>query len=163
MTSKTLESQFKTMKYRHSFRDRFGALEDARAHAQSFFHWYNLEHHHSGIAMLTPHVVHYGLVADVLDNRHRVLTAAFQQHPERFVRKPPRPTPLPDAVWINPPNPSPPEGGETQTVLCGQGLKVVDKFSERPAASLVGEGFVGTGSRRRGRRLSSSETRFEST
>jgi len=107
------ESQFKTMKYRPEFPDRFGSLEDARAHGQGFFHWYNLEHHHSGIAMLTPHMVHYGLAADVLDNRQRVLTAAFQQHPERFVRKPPRPAPLPDAVWINPPKTGPPEGGET--------------------------------------------------
>ena len=107
------ESQFKTMKYRPGFPDRFGSLEDARVHGQGFFHWYNLEHHHSGIAMLTPHMVHYGLAADVLDNRQRVLTAAFQQHPERFVRKPPQPAPLPDAVWINPPKPSPPEGSET--------------------------------------------------
>ncbi|MBM3811371.1 MAG: IS3 family transposase [Acidimicrobiia bacterium] len=107
------ESQFKTMKYRPQFPDRFGSLEDARVHGQGFFHWYNLEHHHSGIAMLTPHMVHYGLAADVLDSRQRVLTAAFQQHPERFVRKPPRPAPLPDAVWINPPKPRPPEGGET--------------------------------------------------
>jgi putative transposase len=107
------ESQFKTMKYRPDFPDRFGSLEDARAHGQVFFRWYNLEHHHSGIAMLTPHMVHYGLAADVLDNRQRVLTAAFQQHPERFVRKPPRPAPLPDAVWINPPKPGPPEGGKT--------------------------------------------------
>lgn len=107
------ESQFKTMKYRPEFPDRFGSLEDARAHGQGFFHWYNLEHHHSGIAMLTPHMVHYGLAAAVLDNRQRVLLAAFQQHPERFVRKPPRPTPLPDAVWINPPKPGPPEGGDT--------------------------------------------------
>jgi putative transposase len=107
------ESQFKTMKYRPGFPDRFGSLEDARTHGQGFFHWYNLEHHHSGIAMLTPHMVHYGLAADVLDNRQRVLTAAFQQHPERFVRKPPRPAPLPDAVWINPPKPGPPEGAET--------------------------------------------------
>jgi putative transposase len=102
------ESQFKTMKYRPEFPDRFGSLEDARAHGHGFFHWYNLEHHHSGIAMLTPHMVHYGLAADVLDNRQRVLTAAFQQHPERFVRKPPRPAPLHDAVWINPPKPGPP-------------------------------------------------------
>ncbi len=50
------ESQFKTMKYRPEFPDRFGSLEDARAHGQRFFHWYNLEHHHSGIAMLTPHI-----------------------------------------------------------------------------------------------------------
>ncbi len=107
------ESQFKTLKYRPEFPDRFGSLEDARAHCQDFFHWYNLEHHHSGIAMLTPHMVHYGLAADVLDNRQRVLTTAFQQHPERFVRKPPGPAPLPDAVWINPPKTGPPEGGNT--------------------------------------------------
>jgi putative transposase len=62
--------------------------------------------------MLTPHDVHYGLAAQVLDHRQRVLTAAFQRHPESFVRKPPRPTPLPDAVWINPPKPGPSEGGE---------------------------------------------------
>ena len=107
------ESQFKTMKYRPEFPDRFGSLQHARAHGQVFFRWYNLEHHHSGIAMLTPHMVHYGLATGVLDNRQRVLSAAFQQHPERFVRKPPRPASLPDAVWINPPKPPPPEGGET--------------------------------------------------
>lgn len=107
------ESQFKTMKYRPEFPERFGSLEDARTFGQSFFHWYNFEHHHSGIAMLTPHMVHHGLASEVLDNRQRVLTAAFQQHPERFVRKLPQPAPLPDAVWINPPKPGPQEGGET--------------------------------------------------
>ena len=107
------ESQFKTLKYRPAFPDRFGSLEDARAHGQDFFHWYNFEHHHSGIAMLTPHMVHYGLASDVLDNRQRVLTAAFQQHPERFVRRPPQPMPLPNAVWINPPQPDHSEGDET--------------------------------------------------
>lgn len=107
------ESQFKTMKYRPAFPDRFGSLEDARAHGQDFFRWYNFEHHHSGIALLTPHMVHHGLAADVLDNRQRVLTAAFQQHPERFVRQPPRPAPLPDAVWINPPMPDHQKPGET--------------------------------------------------
>jgi putative transposase len=107
------ESQFKTMKYRPEFPDRFGSLEDARAHGQGFFHGYNLEHYHSGSALLTPYMVHYGLAAEVLDNRQRVLTTAFQQPPERFVRKPPRPAPLPDAVWINPPQPGPPEPGET--------------------------------------------------
>ncbi len=78
-----------------------------------FFRWYNHEHHHSGIAMLMPHMVRDGFAAEVLDNRQRVLTAAFQQHPERFVRKPPRPAPLPDAVWINPPKPGPREPRET--------------------------------------------------
>jgi putative transposase len=107
------ESQFKTLKYRPAFPDRFGSLEDARAHSRAFFHWYNHEHHHSGIALLTPHRVHSGRAAAILDHRQRVLTAAFQQHPERFVRHPPRPASLPEAVWINPPQPGPPKGGET--------------------------------------------------
>ena len=101
------ESQFKTMKYRPEFPDRFGSLADARAHCQQFFHWYNMEHHHSGIVLLTPHEVHYGLAADVIDNRQRVLTAACELHPERFVRKPPQHPKLPEAVWINPPKPAP--------------------------------------------------------
>ncbi len=108
------ESQFKTLKYRPEFPDRFGSLEDARAFCQHFFRWYNHEHHHSGIALLTPHMVHSGLAAGILDHRQRVLTAAFQQHPERFVRRPPRPAALPEAVWINPPlKDDPPEGGKT--------------------------------------------------
>ena len=105
------ESQFKTMKYRPEFPDRFGSLADARAHCQEFFQWYNNEHHHSGIAMLTPYEVHYGLAADVIDNRQRVLTAAFELHPERFVRKPPQHAKLPEAVWINPPKPAPLDTG----------------------------------------------------
>ena len=101
------ESHFKTMKYRPEFPDRFGSLADARAHCQQFFHWYNNEHHHSGIVMLTPHIVHYGLAAKVIDNRQKVLTAAFQLHPERFVRQLPQHAKLPEAVWINPPKPDP--------------------------------------------------------
>ena len=107
------ESQFKTMKYRPEFPDRFGSLADARLHCQKFFQWYNNEHHHSGIAMLTPHEVHYGLAADVIDNRQRVLTAAFELHPERFVSKPPQHAKLPEAVWINPPKPAPLDTGGT--------------------------------------------------
>jgi putative transposase len=102
------ESQFKTMKYRPDFPECFGSLEDARAHCQAFFHWYNHEHHHRDIALLTPHMVHYCLAAEILDQRQRVLTATFQQHSGRFVRKPPRPAPLPEAVRINPPKPGPP-------------------------------------------------------
>jgi putative transposase len=67
----------------------------------------------NAVAMLTPHMVHYGLAAKVLDHRQRALTEACQQHPERFVREPQRPAPLPNAVWINPPKPGPPEGGKT--------------------------------------------------
>lgn len=97
------EAQFKTLKYRPEFPDNFGSLQDARAWSQPFFHWYNHEHHHSGIALLTPAQVHYGLAHQVLANRQQVLLAAFAHHPERFVNHPPQPLQLPEAVWINPP------------------------------------------------------------
>ena len=97
------EAQFKTLKYRPDFPDRFGSLEDARAHCKRFCDWYNTEHHHSGIALLTPHDVFHGLAAQRLLQRAIVLDAAYAAHPERFVSAPPRPTPLPDAVWINKP------------------------------------------------------------
>jgi putative transposase len=97
------ESQFKTMKYRPEFPTRFGSIEDARAFGVDFFNWYNTEHRHSGIALLTPEVVHYGLAEEVRRNRNVTLERAYQEHPERFVRKQPEPPRLPDAVWINPP------------------------------------------------------------
>ena len=97
------ESQFKTMKYRPEFPTRFGSIEDARAFGVDFFNWYNTEHRHSGIALLTPEMVHYGLAEQVRLNRNVTLQQAYQEHPERFVRKQPEPPRLPDAVWINPP------------------------------------------------------------
>jgi putative transposase len=97
------ESQFKTMKYRPEFPTRFGSIEDARAFGVGFFNWYNTEHRHSGIALLTPEMVHYGMAEEVRGNRNVTLQQAYQEHPERFVRKQPEPPRLPDAVWINPP------------------------------------------------------------
>lgn len=97
------EAQFKTLKYRPEFPSRFGSIEDARAFCQHFFHWYNTQHHHSGIGYLTPETVHYGRAEAVTDARRAVLQAAYQAHPERFVRKSPEPPALPQAVWINPP------------------------------------------------------------
>jgi putative transposase len=97
------ESQFKTMKYRPEFPTRFGSIEDARAFCVDFLNWYNTDHHHSGIALLTPETVHYGLAEEVRANRNVTLQRAYQDHPERFVRKQPEPPRLPDAVWINPP------------------------------------------------------------
>ncbi len=97
------ESQFKTLKYHPGFPDRFGSLEDGRAFARPFFDWYNHEHRHGGIAMLTPGDVHYGRADQVVAARRAVLKQACQRHPERFVRGCPTPRPLPNAVWINPP------------------------------------------------------------
>jgi transposase InsO family protein len=97
------ESQFKTMKYRPDFPARFGSIEDARAHCQTFFAWYNGTHRHSGIGYMTPHSVHYDLTTAINSTRQSALDAGFSAHPNRFKGKPPRPPELPTAVWINPP------------------------------------------------------------
>jgi putative transposase len=97
------ESQFKTLKYRPDFPKQFGSIEDARAFCRDFFDWYNKEHHHSGIGLMTPETVHFGLASDTTTARQTVLDKAHQQHPERFVKKPPTAPQLPEAVWINPP------------------------------------------------------------
>ena len=97
------EAQFKTMKYRPDFPDRFGSIQHARGHGHVFFPWYNTEHRHSGLGMLTPHEVHYGLAEQRVEARARVLAAAFAAHPERFVAGLPRPPALPSEVWINKP------------------------------------------------------------
>jgi putative transposase len=97
------EAHFKTLKYRPPYPDRFGSIQDARRFCQDFFPWYNHQHHHSGLNLLTPASVHYGLAAQLISQRQTVLDAAYQAHPERFVRRPPLHPSLPDAVWINPP------------------------------------------------------------
>jgi putative transposase len=97
------ESQFKTMKYRPDYPDRFGSIQDARSWARPFFQWYNHEHHHSGLGLLTPATVHYGQAQAVVDRRQQVLQAAYAAHPERFVRGEPKPPSLPTEVWINKP------------------------------------------------------------
>jgi putative transposase len=99
------ESQFRTMKYRPEFPDRFGCIQDSRAFCQDFFQWYNHEHRHSGIGLLAPAMVHFGETPAVLAQRQAVLDAAYHAHPERFVRRPPKPLPLPSEVWINKPVP----------------------------------------------------------
>jgi putative transposase len=97
------EAHFKTLKYRPGFPDRFGSIQDARRFCQEFFPWYNHQHHHSGLQLLTPATVHYGQAAQLISKRQAVLDTAYQRHPERFVRRAPQHPSLPDAVWINPP------------------------------------------------------------
>jgi len=92
------EAQFKTLKYRPEFPERFGSLEDARAFCVGFFDWYNNEHYHSGLALLTPATVHYGEIATVLARRRAILAAAYARHPERFVHRAPQPAEPPNAV-----------------------------------------------------------------
>jgi putative transposase len=97
------EAQFKTLKYRPDFPDRFGSIEDARTHCQQFFRWYNHEHRHGGIGLMAPAAVHEGTAAAMTAQRAITLDAAFAAHPIRFKGIAPKPPALPTAAWINPP------------------------------------------------------------
>jgi putative transposase len=101
------ESHFKTLKYQPRFPKRFGCIEDARSFCRAFFDWYNQNHHHSGIGLMTPDQVHYGQIDAVHKARQLTLNQAFAANPERFVKKPPVPPKKPTATWINPPTPKP--------------------------------------------------------
>lgn len=70
---------------------------------EKFFTWYNTEHYHSGIATLTPEIVHTGQAIEEITGRQAVLNRAHELHPERFVNHPPSHPALPEAVWINAP------------------------------------------------------------
>lgn len=107
------ESQFKTMKYRPGFPDRFGSLEHGRSFCGDFFPWYNTEHHHVGLGLFTPHDVHHGLAETKRERRALVLAEAFEKHPVRFPNGRTQPRTVPSAVWINPPKPLA-DGGESE-------------------------------------------------
>ena len=97
------ESHFKTMKYQPQFPKRFGCIQDAKVFCRQFFDWYNRDHHHLGIGLMTPDQVHYGQVDEVHAARQSILDQAFRANPDRFVNKKPEPPQKPTAVWINPP------------------------------------------------------------
>ena len=101
------ESHFKTLKYQPQFPQRFGCIEDARSFCRRFFDWYNQDHHHSGIGLMTPDQVHYGQINAVYAARQHTLDQAFRNNPHRFVNKQPTPPAKPTAAWINPPLPTP--------------------------------------------------------
>ena len=79
------ESHFKTMKYRPEFPKRFGCYEDGLQFCRAFFAWYNNEHYHSGIGLLTPSSLHYGHAVEITTARDETLQNAWQKTPGRFV------------------------------------------------------------------------------
>jgi transposase InsO family protein len=100
------ESHFKTLKYQPRFPKRFGSIEDARSFCRHFFDWYNQDHHHSGIGLMTPDQVHYGQIDAIHAARQHTLDQAFRENRNRFVNKQPTPPAKPTAAWINPPLPT---------------------------------------------------------
>jgi putative transposase len=97
------ESHFKTLKYQPRFPQRFGCIEDAKSFCRRFFEWYNQDHHHADIGLMTPDQVHYDQTDAVYAARQHTLDRAFRENRERFVNKPPTPPTKPTAAWINPP------------------------------------------------------------
>jgi putative transposase len=97
------EAQFKALKYRPAFPERFGSIQEARAHCHVFFPWYNTEHHHAGLGLLAPFDVHHGRAEQRVAARAAVLATAYGVHPERCPGGLPQPPALPVEVWINPP------------------------------------------------------------
>ena len=97
------EAQFKTMKYCPSYPERFETLELARVWAREFYRWYNEQHYHSGLNLLTPSSVHYGEAEQVQQQRQTVLSAAYAANPLRFAQGEPVVKGAPAAVYINPP------------------------------------------------------------
>jgi len=100
------EAQFKTMKYRPEFPERFESLADARSFCQTFFAWYNDEHRHSGIGYMTPAAMHTGVAPIIFEQRDQVLQKAFAQHQNRFKNRRPAPPALPVVAGINMPKPT---------------------------------------------------------
>lgn len=107
------EAHFKTVKYHPTFPNRFGGLVDARTWGQRLFQWYNYEHHHTALGLMTPAAVHFGQAPALFRGRQQVLATAYATHPERFVRGVPEPPAVPTEVWINRPEPA--ENGRCDT------------------------------------------------
>jgi putative transposase len=118
------EAQFKTLKYRPDYPVRFGSQQDARAWAKTFFDWYNREHHHIGLALLTPADVHFHRTQTVLQKRQAVLNDAYARTPQRFVKGLPALMQVPHMVWINPPKPATVPRNENENSRCKRAVPV---------------------------------------
>jgi putative transposase len=104
------EAQFKTVKYRPAYPGRFRDLDHVAQWARETLTWYNHEHSHSNLALLTPATVHAGQAEAVLANRQTTLDTAFMAHPERFLKGRPSAGNLPNEVRINEPAVAVPAG-----------------------------------------------------
>ena len=100
------EACFRTLKYHPSFPNCFDSIEIAHAYLAAFFTWYNGQHRHSSLAMMTPSTVHAGRIEECWQQRRSVLLAAYRHHPERYVKGEPSPRhPPPLKREINKPQP----------------------------------------------------------
>ena len=150
------ESQFKTLKYRPGFPDRFGSIQDGRSFCQDFFPWYNCEHRHSGIGLLTPEVVHYSKSEAVTNQRRIVLASAFEAHPGRFVRGLPIPPTLPEAAWINKPK------AESKKVMLAENIAIPGVAGDGSGIDRRSWGILQSDNSNQAGQTLENDTKFES-
>lgn len=131
------ESQFKTMKYRPQFPERFGSQEHALSFCRSYFAWYNTRHHHSGLGFLTPAQVHHGLADGALAHRQSVLARAYMAHPERFPRGLPRVAKPAREVWINPPQRDTHDDDQERPAVAGVITKTITRAHLEPLIEIA--------------------------
>ena len=81
------EALFRTVKYVPAYPGCFASLPEARAYMETFVHWYNHTHYHSGIKFVTPVQRHGGEDKCILARRHAVCAQAKARHPERWSGK----------------------------------------------------------------------------
>ena len=122
------EAQFKTLKYHPSFPGRFGDQNQAKTFCRSFFRWYNGEHRHGGISMLTPEQVHFGHADQVIARRKAVLREAWAAHPERFVSGQPKPQTTPGGRLDQSSKPLPHYTGDCSLIDSQECLTGVDRL-----------------------------------
>ena len=131
------------MKYQPDFPDRFGCYEDSLSFCRKFFSWYNDEHYHSGIGLVTPSSLHYGQAAQVVASRQAILETAYTKYPERFVHGRPKPPQLPSAVWINPPSKDDAEKKRLPEINCPQKPEEASLTHPRSGYPLADQPAVG--------------------
>lgn len=72
-----VESLFATVKTHPTYPAVFPTLDAARAYCQGFFHWYNEEHLHTRIGMVTPSQQHSGAWRQILAAREAIKAKTF--------------------------------------------------------------------------------------
>jgi putative transposase len=97
-----VESLFRHLKYAPSYpRLGFHSLDEARAWVKRFVGWYNTEHLHSAIGLVTPDDRHHGRDIAILEARRETYAAVRLRNPRRWTQEP-RAWNRPTIVTLNP-------------------------------------------------------------
>ena len=79
------EALFRTLKYRPEYPERaFASLAETRTWVEQFVRWYNTQHCHSALKLVTPEQRHQGRDTELLARRHDIYQQARARHPQRW-------------------------------------------------------------------------------